>query len=60
VRSGYVFHVPLAILAASLELMAMLLFIAGLILDTLQSHERERVETDLIRRKRETSINQST
>ena len=59
VRSGYVFHVPLAILAASLELMAMLLFIAGLILDTLQSHERERVETDLIRRKRETSFNQA-
>jgi glycosyltransferase involved in cell wall biosynthesis len=44
VRFQYVYKVPSAVLAAALEIMAMLLFVAGLILETTVKHYREQYE----------------
>lgn len=45
----YITHVPLAILAAALEILAFLLVGIGLILDSVAFHERQRAELDLLR-----------
>jgi glycosyltransferase involved in cell wall biosynthesis len=45
---GYVHKVPLAILAASLEIVAALLFCCGLILDTSVRHYRQQAEMQII------------
>jgi len=42
--TGYITHVPLAILAAALETVAVLLLAVGLILDSIAHHERQRAE----------------
>ena len=48
-RTRYITHVPLAILAAALEIVAFLLLGIGLILDSVAYHERQRAELDLLR-----------
>jgi hypothetical protein len=40
IRDGYVYRVPSAILAAALEIIAILLFACGLILETTVKHQR--------------------
>lgn len=47
IQYGYIYKVPLAILAASLEILAMLLLSCGLILDTLVRQHRELIELRL-------------
>lgn len=47
-KYDYIYKVPLAILAASLELMAMLLLSCGLILDTVVRQHREQIELRII------------
>ena len=47
--TGYITHVPLAILAAALEIVAFLLLGVGLILDSVAYHERQRAELDLLK-----------
>lgn len=44
IRYSYVYKVPSAILAAALEILAMLLFSCGIILDTIVQHQRENYE----------------
>jgi|TARA_B100000959_G_scaffold283383_1_gene352145 glycosyltransferase involved in cell wall biosynthesis len=46
-KYGHVYKVPLATLAASLEIIAMLLLSNGLILDTIVQQNRERIELRL-------------
>jgi len=48
VRYEYVYRGPLAILAASLEILAMLFFCCGLILDTTVRQHREQIELRMI------------
>jgi hypothetical protein len=43
-RTGYVYHVPLAILAAGLGVLATLCLAVGLLLDTIARYHREMVE----------------
>jgi len=45
----YITHVPLAILAAALEIVAFLLLGVGLILDSVAYHERQRAELEALR-----------
>ena len=47
IRFSYVYRVPSAILAAGLEIMAMLLFCSGVILDTIARHHLENYELHL-------------
>ena len=42
--TGYIAHVPLAILASALEIVAMLMLSVGLILDSVAYHERMEYE----------------
>lgn len=48
IESQYVSHVPLAVLAAALEIVAFLLLGVGLILDSVAYHERQRAELELL------------
>ena len=48
VREGYVYHVPLAILACGLEIVAIILLAIGLILDTICHQEKQRFERGLL------------
>ncbi|OWT63859.1 glycosyltransferase family 2 protein [Candidimonas nitroreducens] len=41
---SYITHIPLAILAAALETVAVLLFAIGIILDSIAHHEKQRAE----------------
>ena len=47
-RFRYVYHVPLAVLAASSVVVATVLFAVGLILDALANDQRRRFELDLL------------
>lgn len=49
VREQYVHHVPLAILATGLELVAVVLGSIGLILDSITQQDRRRFELDFLR-----------
>jgi glycosyltransferase involved in cell wall biosynthesis len=49
IRFRYVYHVPLAVLAASSVVVATLLFAVGLILDGLAADQRQRFEMALLR-----------
>jgi hypothetical protein len=49
VRMGHTPRVPLAVLAAGLELAAMTLFICAFILDTMIDHERSRNELEILK-----------
>ncbi|MDD4700910.1 MAG: glycosyltransferase [Desulfovibrio sp.] len=49
-NTGYVSHVPLAILASGCEVVALLLASVGLILDTIAHQERARFERELLSR----------
>lgn len=44
IRSGYIEHIPSAVLAAALEIVAFTLLGVGLILDSVAYHERQRSE----------------
>lgn len=48
VRYRYIYHVPLAILAASLEILAVLAFNTGLVLDSITHQNRMQYERDLL------------
>lgn len=48
IRFQYIYHVPLAVLAASLELFAIVLLAIGLILDSIKQQERLRFELRLL------------
>lgn len=50
-RFHYIYHVPLAILAAGLELLAAVLLGVGLILDSIAHQDRMRFERELLRSK---------
>ena len=50
ITSRYIFHVPLAVLAAALEMVAMILLAAGLILDSVAHQQRVEFERDLLDR----------
>lgn len=47
IKYGYIYKVPLAILAASLEILAMMMLSSGMILDTIAQQHREQVEMKL-------------
>ena len=47
-REGYIHHVPLSILAASLELFALNLLVCGLILDTVVKNDKKNYELRLV------------
>ena len=47
-RYQYIYHVPLAVLAASLEVVAILSFGIGLVLDSIAHQEKMRFEKDLL------------
>lgn len=49
-RTGYVSHVPLAILATGLEIVALVLGAIGLILDSITHQDRRIFERDLLQR----------
>jgi glycosyltransferase involved in cell wall biosynthesis len=48
VRSRYIFHVPLAILASALEIIALMMLAIGLILDSLSHQQRMEYERHLL------------
>lgn len=48
IRFSYVYHLPLAVLASSLELVALLLLVAGLILDSISRFHRIEFELRLL------------
>jgi hypothetical protein len=48
VREGFVYHVPLAILACGLEIVAIVLLAIGLILDTICHQDKQRFERSLL------------
>ena len=50
-RYRYIYHIPLAILSSSIELIAIILFSIGLILDSNSHHERRRFERELLLKK---------
>jgi hypothetical protein len=43
-RTGYVYHVPRAILGAALGILSLVALTAGLILDTIAKHHAETIE----------------
>jgi glycosyltransferase involved in cell wall biosynthesis len=47
-RYRYIYHIPLAILSTGIELIALILFSIGLILDSISHHERRKFERDLL------------
>ena len=49
VRTSYITHVPLAILASALEIMALLSLSSGLVLDTLVKADKRNYELSLLR-----------
>ena len=49
IREQYVHHVPLAILATGLELVAVVMVSIGLILDSITQQDRRRFELELLR-----------
>jgi glycosyltransferase involved in cell wall biosynthesis len=49
VKTGYVLHVPLAILATGLAVMSVMFMSCALILDTLVSHERQQNELQIVK-----------
>ena len=48
IREQYIYHVPLAILATGLEVVAMLLAAVGLVLDSIAHQEKRRFERELL------------
>ena len=48
-RTSYITHVPLAILASALEIMALLSLSSGLVLDTLVKADKRNYELSLLR-----------
>lgn len=50
IREGYIYHVPLAILATGLELVAIVLAAIGLILDSFSHQDKRNFERDLLSR----------
>ncbi len=50
VRERYIYHVPLAILATGLEVVAIVLAAIGLILDSITHQDKRRFERDLLNR----------
>lgn len=46
--TGYIYHVPLAILATGLELVSFIFVCIGLILDSISYHERQRTQRALL------------
>jgi glycosyltransferase involved in cell wall biosynthesis len=53
---GYIYHVPLAILATGLEIVALLLAAIGLMLDSISHHDKRNFERDLLGREFDNSI----
>ena len=49
VDSGYISHVPLAILSTGLELFAIVLLCIGLTLDSISYHEQQRIQQSLLK-----------
>jgi len=50
VRSHYIYHVPLAILATGIEIVALLMFAIGLVLDSIADQGKRNFERELLRR----------
>ncbi len=50
-QGGYIYHIPLTILAASLELFALNLLACGLILDTVAKNDKKNYELRLVENK---------
>lgn len=48
IRYQYIYHLPLAVLAAALEIVAVMSFGVGLILDSISHQEKMRFEKDLL------------
>lgn len=49
--TGYINHMPLAILSSSLEIISLIFFITGIILDSLAFNERRRFEINILQYK---------
>jgi glycosyltransferase involved in cell wall biosynthesis len=47
-NGGYIYHVPLTILATGLEIVALLLAAIGLMLDSITHHDKRNFERDLV------------
>ena len=50
VRSQYIYHVPLAILATGIEIVALLMFAVGLVLDSIADQGKRNFERELLRK----------
>jgi glycosyltransferase involved in cell wall biosynthesis len=50
IRDGYIYHVPLAILATGIEIVALQLFAIGLILDSIAEQHKRNFERELLRK----------
>jgi glycosyltransferase involved in cell wall biosynthesis len=49
IKTGYINHIPLAILSSSLEIVALILFVCGLILDSIAYNEKRRFEMSILK-----------
>jgi glycosyltransferase involved in cell wall biosynthesis len=50
IREHYIYHVPLAILATGLQIVAMVLFAIGLVLDSIVHQDKRNFERELLQR----------